>query len=58
MFRHTWCAMALAVAVVPTYAQDSEIAKMREALRQLQEQVQQLEKRLQEAESKGASRSA
>ncbi|HKQ28639.1 MAG TPA: hypothetical protein VJT77_08570 [Burkholderiales bacterium] len=54
MFRHTWCAMALAVAVVPAYAQDPELAKMREALRQLQQQVQQLEKRLQEAEGKGA----
>jgi hypothetical protein len=52
MFRKTWCAMALAVGLVPAYAQDSELSQLREALRQLQQQVQQLEKRLQDAEAK------
>jgi hypothetical protein len=53
MFRPVWwCATALAVAAFPAYAQDSELSKLREALRQLQQQVQQLEKRLQDAEAK------
>jgi hypothetical protein len=53
MLRNTCCAMALALAlaIVPAYAQDSELSRLREALRQLQQQVQQLEKRLQDAES-------
>jgi hypothetical protein len=51
MFRHTWYAMAFTLAAVPAYAQDSELSKLRDALRQLQQQVQQLEKRLQDAES-------
>src|SRR5207247_2407676 len=51
MLRNMCCAMALALAIVPAYAQDSELSKLREALRQLQEQVQQLEKRLQDAEN-------
>jgi hypothetical protein len=56
MFRHTlWYAMAFALAAVPAHAQDSELSKMREALRQLQQQVQQLEKRLQDAESTAKS---
>jgi len=50
MHRNLCCAVALAAAVFPAYAQDSELSKMREALRQLQQQVQQLEKRLQDAE--------
>src|SRR4051812_42164369 len=52
MFRTVCCAVALATAAVPAPAQDAELSKLREALRQLQQQVQQLEKRLQEAESK------
>jgi hypothetical protein len=52
MLCKTWCAVALAMAVFPAYAQDSELSKLREALRQLQQQVQQLEKRLQDAEAK------
>src|SRR5437867_13378928 len=51
MLRNTCCAMALALAIVPAYAQDSELSKLRETLRQLQQQVQQLEKRLQDAEN-------
>jgi hypothetical protein len=43
--------MALALATLSAHAQDSELSKLREALRQLQQQVQQLEKRLQQAES-------
>ncbi|TAK88402.1 MAG: TonB-dependent receptor [Betaproteobacteria bacterium] len=50
MVRNMGCAVALAMAVFPAYAQDSELSKLREALRQLQQQVQQLEKRLQDAE--------
>src|SRR5438552_16416335 len=49
MFRSMWCAMALAVAVVPAYGQD-----VREELRQLQQRIQQLEKRLQETENVAA----
>jgi hypothetical protein len=46
--------MALAMAVVPAYAQESESAKMREELRQLQQRMQSLEKRLQESEAKAS----
>ncbi|MFL6570282.1 MAG: hypothetical protein ACJ8G4_00915, partial [Burkholderiales bacterium] len=52
MFWKWWCAAALAAAVVPARAQDQELSKLREALRQLQQQVQELEKRVQEAEAK------
>jgi hypothetical protein len=54
MYRNLLCVMALAMAGVPAQAQESELSKMREALRQLQQQVQQLERRLQDAEAKGA----
>jgi hypothetical protein len=54
MFRNVFCAVALATAAVPASAQDAELSKLREALRQLQQQVQQLERRLQDAEAKGA----
>ena len=57
MFRSVCCAVALATAAVPASAQDAELSKLREALRQLQQQVQQLEKRLQEAESKSSEAS-
>src|SRR3989441_636497 len=53
MFRNTWCAMTLAVAVVPAYGQD-----VREELKQLQQRIQQLEKRLQETENVAAQASA
>jgi hypothetical protein len=46
--------MALAMAGVPAYAQEAELSKLREALRQLQQQVEQLEKRLQDAEGKAS----
>ena len=52
MFRSVCYAVALATAAVPASAQDAELSKLREALRQLQQQVQELEKRLQEAETK------
>ena len=52
MQRYLWCAVAFAMAGVPAHAQDTEISKLREALRQLQQQVQQLEKRLQDAETR------
>jgi hypothetical protein len=58
MVRKLYCAVALATAAVPASAQDAEVSKLREALRQLQQQVQQLEKRLQEAEAKGAKAQA
>ncbi len=51
MFRNMWCAMALAVAMIPAHAQDPELSKMREELRQLQQRIQVLEKRLQETEA-------
>jgi predicted nucleic acid-binding Zn-ribbon protein len=54
MFRNSCCAVALATVAVNASAQDADISKLREALRQLQQQVQQLERRLQEAESKAA----
>ena len=54
MFRSVCCAVALATAAVPASAQDAELSKLREALRQLQQQVQQLETRLQEAEAKSS----
>ncbi len=53
MFRNTWCAMALAVAMLPAYGQD-----VREELKQLQQRIQQLEKRLQETENVAAQASA
>src|SRR2546430_15310930 len=53
MFRNTWCAMALAVAIFPAYGQDA-----REELKQLQQRIQQLEKRLQETENVAAQASA
>jgi len=52
MFRSLCCAVVLATAAVPASAQDTELSKLREALRQLQQQVQELEKRVQEAELK------
>lgn len=54
MQRYLWCAVAFAMAGVPAHAQDAELSKLREALRQLQQQVQQLEKRLEEAETRRA----
>src|SRR6185369_14259603 len=53
MYAKWWYAAALAGAIVPAQAQDAELSKLREALRQLQQQVQELEKRVQEAEAKG-----
>src|SRR3954465_12223230 len=52
MFRSLCCAVALATAAFPAWAQDEELSKLREALRQLQQQVQELEKRVQDAEAK------
>src|SRR5688572_32211661 len=54
MFRNSFCTVALAAVAVDASAQDADISKLREALRQLQQEVQQLERRLQEAESKAA----
>jgi len=52
MFRKLCCAAALVTAAVPASAQDAELSKLREALRQLQQQVQELEKRLADAENR------
>jgi hypothetical protein len=52
MFRHLWCATAFAVAMLPAYAQDPELSKLRQELRALQQRIQQLENRLQDAEAK------
>src|SRR3954471_43863 len=46
-----WCAVALSMAVFPAYAQDSDVSKMREELRQLQQRMQALEKKLQDSEA-------
>jgi len=54
MYAKWWYAAALAGAIVPAQAQDAELSKLREALRQLQQQEQELEKRVQEAEAKSA----
>jgi hypothetical protein len=54
MFRNTWCAMALAMAVIPAQAQESETSKTREELKQLQQRMQALEKKLQETEATAA----
>ena len=54
MFRSTWCAMALAMAVFPAQAQDA----VRDELRQLRERIQELERRIQESESKSAAPAA
>ena len=52
MFRKLCCVAALVTAAVPASAQDAELSKLREALRQLQQQVQELEKRLADAENR------
>ncbi len=59
MFRSVWCATALAVAAsaaLPVRAQDAELAKIREEIRQLREvyesRIQALERRLAEAEAR------
>ena len=49
-----WCAAVLAAAAVPASAQDADISKLREELRQLQQQVEQLEKRPQSARASSA----
>ena len=54
MFRSTWCAVALAMAVIPAQAQESETSKTREELKQLQQRMQALEKKLQETEATAA----
>jgi hypothetical protein len=53
MHRTIWCAAALAMAALPAHAQDSELARLRHELRQLQERIQELEKRLTRTEAKG-----
>lgn len=58
MLRSKWCAMALVMAAIPAQAQDSETARMREELKQLQQRMQDLESRLQEASNRPASESA
>jgi hypothetical protein len=51
MVRITWCAAAFAAAMVPAYAQESELPRLREELRQLQQRMQSLEKKLEETET-------
>jgi len=59
MFRSMWCATALAVAAsaaLPAHAQEAELAKIRDEIRQLrqnyEQRIQALEKRLAEAETR------
>src|SRR5882672_5229982 len=54
MVRITWCAMALAVAIVPAYAQQSDTSKLRGEIKQLQQRLETLEKRQEETESTAA----
>jgi len=54
MFRQMWCAAALAVAMLPAYAQDAT----REEVRKLKQQVDELDKRVQDAENAAAQASA
>jgi len=65
MIRSMWCAMALAVAsgaALPAHAQDAELTKIREEIRQLKEayerRIQALEKRLQETEARAGKAEA
>jgi len=46
-----WCAMALAMAAVPAYAQQPDTAKLREEIKQLQQRLDELEKKQQETEN-------
>ena len=58
MFRSMWCAAALAAAgaSLPAYAQDAELSKIREEIRQLresyEERIETLERRLADAEAR------
>jgi hypothetical protein len=59
MYRKTLCAMALAVAwsaAIPARAQDAELSKIREEIRQMKDayekRIEALEKRLQDTEAK------
>jgi hypothetical protein len=54
MNRMTWIALAFGMATLPVHAQDSDVSKLREELKQLQQRLQALEHRLQEAETKAA----
>ena len=55
MSRITWCAMALAVAMAPAQAQESELPKLREELKQLQQRVQSMEQSQANARPAGAN---
>jgi hypothetical protein len=44
-----WCAVALAAATFPAYAQETELPKLRDELRRLQQRIEQLEKQPQTA---------
>ena len=61
MIRSMWCAAALAAAGVslPAYAQDAELSKIREEIRQLKEsyerRIETLERRLADAEARAGT---
>jgi hypothetical protein len=61
MIRSMWCAAALAAAGVslPAYAQDAELSKIREEIRQLKEayerRIETLERRLADAETRAGT---
>ena len=52
MSRMRGFALVLGIAALPAHAQDPEVSKLRDELRQLQQRMQALEQRLQEAEAK------
>ena len=54
MVGKIWFAVALAAIMLTARAQDPEVSKLREELRQLQQRLQALERRLQESEAKSA----
>ena len=62
MIRILSCAVALAATMVPAHAQESDVSKLREELRQelkqLQQRTQSLEKKLQEIETAPAPQAA
>jgi hypothetical protein len=54
MHRRICCAMALAVAMLPANAQDSDLAQLRNELKALQQRIQELEQRLSQKETTAA----
>lgn len=58
MLRIMSCAAVLAAAMVPAHAQEPDVSKLREELKQLQQRTQSLEKKLQDIETAPAPQAA